>query len=98
MNTKYAHSHLTWKVKFIFSVVHISNPSSSFGPYINEAGLTNLTEKNSDLIQLSYLMRYLKNLSLQSEYSVSLKYDILQSTDASKYQGILLIKVRTLSC
>lgn len=50
MITKYEHGHLTWKVKFIFSVMHISNSSSSFGPYINEVGLTNLTEKNSDLI------------------------------------------------
>lgn len=41
---------LTWKVKFSFSAMHVSGSFSSFDPYTNEVGFTNLAETNSDLI------------------------------------------------
>lgn len=35
---------LTWKVKFIFSVMHVSGSWSSFDPYTSEVGFINLIE------------------------------------------------------
>lgn len=49
---------LTWKVKFIFSGMHVSGSRSSLDPYTSEVGFINLIETNSNLVCFSVLQSH----------------------------------------
>lgn len=50
---------LTWNVKFIFSVMHVSGSWSSFDPYTSDVGFINLIGTNPNLVCSSVLRSHL---------------------------------------